>query len=195
MLSQDELRAMVGRDVYGSDGEKIGTVRQVYTDDRTDQPAWATLRTGLLGLKESFVPLSDAEISGGRLSVPHTKDHVNGAPNIDEDGQLTPDQEDELYAYYGRDDNARANDKAGNDEAANYKAAKYKAGRTGRGHFEAARTGRGSGPSSVAKQRRQSARARLRRYVVTDHVTAEPAVGDGRRERVDVEGGITRGYN
>ena len=72
MLGQ-EIDQIAGRDVYGADGEKIGTARQVYTDDQTGEPAWATVRTGLLGLKESFVPLTDAEMSGDRLTVPYTK--------------------------------------------------------------------------------------------------------------------------
>ena len=129
MLGQGEIDKVAGRDVYGSDGEKIGTARQVYTDDQTGEPAWATVRTGLLALKESFVPLSEADMSGGRLTVPYTKDYVKDAPNIDEDGHVTPDQEQELYAYYGRTD-----DNAGGD---------YKAGRTGRGHFEPRAPGAG----------------------------------------------------
>lgn len=101
MVTQDEMLQAVGSQVYGSDGEKIGKLGQVYLDDQTNEPAWATVNTGLLGTSESFVPLADASYSGDGLAVNHTKDKVKNAPNIDDDGHLTPEQERALYEYYG----------------------------------------------------------------------------------------------
>lgn len=102
MLSRDETLQAIGYDAYGSDGDKIGRVGQVFLDDQTDEPAWATVNTGLFGTKESFVPLANASLSGDRLQVAYPKDTVKGAPNVgDDDGHLTPDQERALYDYYG----------------------------------------------------------------------------------------------
>jgi len=102
MLNQDEARQAVGAQAYGSDGDKIGKVGQVYLDDQTDQPAWATVNTGLFGTSESFVPLNDASLTADGLVVAHTKDTVKDAPNVDDDdGRLTPEQERALYEYYG----------------------------------------------------------------------------------------------
>lgn len=54
-----------------------------------------------VGLKETFVPLSDAEIAGDALHVPFDKDKVKDAPNIEpEADHLTPDEEQRLYSYY-----------------------------------------------------------------------------------------------
>ena len=108
MLDQNNIDTIVDRDVYGSDGTKIGAARQVYVDDETGAPEWVTVRTGLFGTSESFVPLADATVSGDRVVVPYDKSFVKDAPNLREDGHLAPDQERELYAYYGRsDDNDR----------------------------------------------------------------------------------------
>ena len=175
MLGQ-EIDQIAGRDVYGADGEKIGTARQVYTDDQTGEPAWATVRTGLLGLKESFVPLTDAEMSGDRFTVPYTKGFVKDAPNIDEDGHITPDQEQELYAYYGRTSTTHARGDYGAGRTGGT------AGRLARVTRDADTEGYASGPTddamtvseervNVGKQRRESGRARLRKYVVTEQVT------------------------
>ena len=74
------------------------------------------VRTGLFGKKESFVPLQDATLEGDRLEVPFAKDKVKHAPSIDQDGQLSPDDEDELYRYYGSgraDDDDDQRDDAG----------------------------------------------------------------------------------
>ena len=40
--------------VYGSDGDKIGSVGQVYLDNDTHQPSWVTVNIGLFGTNESF---------------------------------------------------------------------------------------------------------------------------------------------
>ena len=107
MLDQNDIDTIVDRDVYGSDGTKIGAARQVYVDDETGAPEWVTVRTGLFGTSESFVPLADATVSGDRVVVPYDKSFVKDAPNLREDGHLTPEQERELYAYYGRSDSDR----------------------------------------------------------------------------------------
>jgi uncharacterized protein (TIGR02271 family) len=102
MLNENQVSDVIGSTAYGSDGEKIGKVGQVYFDENTDQPEWVTVNTGLFGTSESFIPLSDATFEGDRLTVSHTKDKVKGAPNVGNDGHLSPEEERRLYDYYGR---------------------------------------------------------------------------------------------
>jgi hypothetical protein len=52
------------REVVGSDGEKIGTVDEVYLDTADGEPEWLSVNTGLCGMKSSFVPLQGADPSG-----------------------------------------------------------------------------------------------------------------------------------
>ena len=104
MIDINDVRSVFGTDVYGSDGHKIGTAGQVYLDNGTGAPAWVAVRTGLFGRKESFVPLGDATLTGDRLEVPFDKDKVKHAPSIDQDGELGPSDEDELYRYYRPDE-------------------------------------------------------------------------------------------
>jgi uncharacterized protein (TIGR02271 family) len=89
--------------VYGTDGDKIGSVGQVYLDDQTNQPTFVTVRTGLFGMKETFVPVSKATSSQDGLQVPFDKAFVKDAPNIDADGSLTPEEERRIYEYYSLD--------------------------------------------------------------------------------------------
>ena len=100
MIPRDAVRNVYGTDVYSTDGDKIGSAGQVYLDNDTGNPAWVAVRTGLFGKKESFVPLQDATLSGERLEVPFGKDQVKHAPRIDQDGELSPADEDALYRYY-----------------------------------------------------------------------------------------------
>ena len=101
MITQNETERLQGVDVYGSDGGKIGSAGQVYLDDVSGEPEWVSVRTGLFGTKESFIPLREANLTGDRLEVPFGKDQVKDAPRIESDGDLSPAEEDELYTYYG----------------------------------------------------------------------------------------------
>jgi len=101
MITQSDLQTINGADVYESNGGKIGSAGQVYLDNQTGEPEWVSVRTGMFGTKESFVPLSDASLTGDRLQIPFDKDRVKGAPRIDSDAELSPADEDELYTYYG----------------------------------------------------------------------------------------------
>jgi uncharacterized protein (TIGR02271 family) len=92
---------LIGRDVYGRDHEKIGSVGQVYLADRTRQAEWATVRTGLFGMKESFVPLRGAHLESDGLLLPIDKEQVKDAPRVDVDGRLTEAEAAQLYRYYG----------------------------------------------------------------------------------------------
>ena len=87
--------------VVSSDGDRLGTIDQIYTSDSTGEPAWVTLKTGLFGTQESFVPLADASFDGDDIRVPVTKKAVHDAPRVDADGHLSVEEEDDLYRYYG----------------------------------------------------------------------------------------------
>jgi uncharacterized protein YrrD len=56
----DTVRAWHGRTMVDRDGSRIGSIDAVYLDDRTGQPEWALVNTGLFGTKSSFVPLAQA---------------------------------------------------------------------------------------------------------------------------------------
>ncbi|MEV8565338.1 PRC and DUF2382 domain-containing protein [Streptomyces sp. NPDC051322] len=96
--SPDEL---TGLTVYDVAGDKIGGVEQVYLDDQSGTPEWATVKTGLFGTKETFVPLEGARREGDALHIPHAKELVKGAPRLEAEQHLDLAQEQELYEHYG----------------------------------------------------------------------------------------------
>ncbi|WP_067499625.1 PRC and DUF2382 domain-containing protein [Actinoplanes sp. TFC3] len=116
MINRDSVRHVYGTDVYSTDGDKIGSAGQVYLDNDTGAPAWVAVRTGLFGKKESFVPLQDATLDGDRLEVPFAKDKVKQAPRIDQDGELSPADEDELYRYYRPGSDTAAGSGSGSED-------------------------------------------------------------------------------
>ena len=100
MVTQDQLRTLVGSTAYDRSGDKIGKVGAVYFDDQTDEPKWVTVSTGFFGTNESFVPFHGADFSGDRLTLGYEKAQIKDAPNIAEDGHLSPQEEEQLYRYY-----------------------------------------------------------------------------------------------
>ncbi|WP_328908467.1 PRC and DUF2382 domain-containing protein [Streptomyces sp. NBC_00234] len=90
-----------GLNVYDNEGEKVGSVGRVYVDDVTGKPDWITVKTGMFGMKESFVPLAGARRVASDLHISHPKDKVKDAPRVDADAHLSVTEEEELYRHYG----------------------------------------------------------------------------------------------
>jgi PRC-barrel domain len=101
--SIETVRGWRGRIMVDRDSNKIGEVVDIYLDNETDRPEWAVVRTGLFGLRSTFVPLAEAREVGDELQVPHQRSQVKQAPNIEPDGQLSAAEEAELYRHYGLD--------------------------------------------------------------------------------------------
>ena len=96
-----DLASLIGHNVYDSQGNKLGTAGRIYTSDANGAPEWVTVKTGLFGNKESFVPLNDASADDKGLHVAVSKDQVKDAPLLDADGHLSNAETGELYRHYG----------------------------------------------------------------------------------------------
>ena len=99
-LTQDDLARISAGNVISTSGDKIGGIGQIYVDDATGQPAWVTVKTGLFGTSESFVPLEGASLAGDDIQVAYDKDVIKNAPRVEADGKISREEEDQLYAYY-----------------------------------------------------------------------------------------------
>ena len=99
-FSVERLTQLRGSNVYSSEGDKIGSVDEIYVDEETDQPEWIGLGTGLLGKKRVLVPVEGADLRGDEIHVPYSKDQVKGAPNVDAD-EVSQETEQALYSHYG----------------------------------------------------------------------------------------------
>jgi len=100
MISSQNSASLVGVDVTDADGNRIGTVGQIFVDPATGTPTWATVKSGLFGTSHSFVPVEHADEVGGNLHLPFSKDAVKNAPRIADDGELSSVDEASLLAYY-----------------------------------------------------------------------------------------------
>src|SRR5690242_3589756 len=197
MIGTDTISRVIGQDVYDQSGEKIGSASEVYLDDESGQPEWVTVRTGMFGSKESFVPIRDADLTDDGLRVSVSKDKVKEAPRVDVDGHLSPQEEQELYRYYGLGGGTQmAGTETRGLETGTPDTVRGTAGYTETGDATGTVGHDTSGPTTddamtrseerlnVGTRTEEVGRARLRKYVVTENVTETVPVT---REEVRVE--------
>ncbi|MGX5187165.1 PRC-barrel domain-containing protein [Streptomyces avermitilis] len=102
MIHAADVREWRNRDVVDTEGHKIGVLEAVYVDTTTDEPAMATVRTGLpTRHRLTFVPLEDAIAGPGYLKVGYVRTLVKQAPSIGTDDVLPADQEEAIFKHYG----------------------------------------------------------------------------------------------
>jgi uncharacterized protein (TIGR02271 family) len=188
MLQQDQIQQAVGSTAYDSNGEKIGSVGQVFLDDETGHPEFATVNTGLFGTNESYVPISNAELSGDRLTVPFTKDQVKDAPNVSADnGHLDQSGERALYEHYGMGYTERSSDSGLPTGGADPDTTGTETGVVGHdtsGPTTDQAMTRSEERLDVGTTEQEAGRARLRKYVTTEQETVTVPV---KKERAVLE--------
>ncbi len=96
-----DFSAVRGGNAYDNDGSKVGSVDEVYTDKETGEPSFVTVNTGLFGSKTTFVPLADASVDGNDVRLPYDKSKIKDAPSIDPDAEISDEEQERLYEYYG----------------------------------------------------------------------------------------------
>jgi len=178
MTAPEQLQNVIGQNAVDAEGAKIGRIGQIYLDDRTGQPQWVTVSTGLFGSKESFAPLYGSRVEGDQLVLAVTKNMVKDAPNVENDGHLEESEVDALFQYYNGYLGEQVQTTTGNAEYAGSP-----------GHDT-------SGPNTddamtrseerlrVGTQQVETGRARLRKYIVTENVTTTVPVS---HEEVRIE--------
>jgi uncharacterized protein (TIGR02271 family) len=167
MPDVDTVRNWQGSTMVDRDGDRIGNIDAIYVDDQTGEPEWALVNTGFFGTRSTFVPIAQASASGDQVQVPFEKQRVKDAPNMDPDGHLSEQEEQELWRHYGLDYDDR--DTVGRDTS----------GPT----TDQAMT-RSEEELRVGTTQREAGRARLRKYVTTEQQTVTVPV---QREEVRVE--------
>ena len=101
MPAFDVARRWKGRVVLDRAGTKIGTIVDVYYDAEIDEPGWGLLNAADIGASLSLVPLGEAVEDGNELRVPYDRRFVERAPGMEPGDRLRPQEEAELYRYYG----------------------------------------------------------------------------------------------
>ena len=90
------------KEIFSSDGEKVGSVKDIYYDDTSGEPEWIGVGTGFLGMKERLVPVEKLSNEGDHLRVPFTKEKIAKEPDFHTEGDIIPERDElMLCSYFG----------------------------------------------------------------------------------------------
>lgn len=202
MANNREIRELLDSTAYDVDGDKLGSVNEVYINDTSGQPDFVEVNHGLFGLGSSLVPLRGHSLNGEELRLAFQKDRIKDAPNVDADAHLSNEDQAELYRHYGLADTDNVTEYTRDEHLhARPDAAVAGAGVAGAVDRDFDRTTdvdvdrdavvdndaeiiRSEERLSVDKERVNAGDVRLRKYVVHDTETIEVPV---EREEVVIE--------
>jgi uncharacterized protein (TIGR02271 family) len=91
-----------GYTVYDQNYDKIGKVDDLFVDEN-DQPEYIGVKMGFLGTRSTLIPMDLARVNDERqlIEVAADKETVKDGPTFDDDREITPDFEIEVYSYFG----------------------------------------------------------------------------------------------
>jgi uncharacterized protein (TIGR02271 family) len=168
-MAATDVAAWRGGTAVDRDGEKIGTIDEIYADAETGKPEWLAVKTGLFGMKLSFIPIAEASETGGDVRVPYDTQQVKHAPHAEPDGELSQEEEADLYRHYGLDYSEARSD-SGLSENSGRQTGDQPVGHDTSGPTTDDAMTRSEEELKVGTASRESGRARLRKYVVTEQV-------------------------
>jgi uncharacterized protein (TIGR02271 family) len=177
MPTIQDVQTWKGQTLFGPDNDKIGDIADVYLDRQSGEPEWLAVKTGMFGSSISFVPIQEASSGGDGVTVPYDKAKVKDAPTAEADGELSPEEEQRLYEHYGVSWGEFDYDRE-------YESDRQPVGRDTSGPTTDDAMTRSEEELAVGKTQRETGRARLRKFVVTEQVQTTVPV---QREEVRVE--------
>jgi uncharacterized protein (TIGR02271 family) len=100
-FTEVELR-YAGYTVYDQSYEKIGNVDDLFVDEN-DSPEYIGVKMGFLGTRTTLIPFEMVRVNDARqvIKVAADKETLKNGPTFDDDREITPQFENEVYSYYG----------------------------------------------------------------------------------------------
>ncbi len=91
-----------GYTVCDQDYEKIGKVDDLFVDEN-DSPEYIGVKMGFLGTRTTLIPFEMVRVNDERqlIKVAADKETLKNGPTFDDDREITPEFENEVYFYYG----------------------------------------------------------------------------------------------
>ena len=101
-FTEDVAHRFAGYTVYDQSYEKIGNVDDLFVDE-SDHPEYIGVKMGFLGTRTTLIPFQMARINDARqvIKVAADKETLKNGPTFDDDREITPEFEKEVYSYYG----------------------------------------------------------------------------------------------
>ncbi len=101
-FTEEVAHRYAGYTVYDQSYEKIGNGEDLFLD-KSDYPEYIGVKIGFLGTRTTLIPYQMARVNDARqlIEVAAEKERLKNGPTFDEDREITPEFENEVYSYYG----------------------------------------------------------------------------------------------
>lgn len=99
----EETGELPGREVLDQVGGKVGKVKGLLAPGGEGEPMWVTieLKEGMVGSRLAVVPYARLKDESGVVTVPYSFQHIQEAPEVDVDGEISVEDDQSLRDYYG----------------------------------------------------------------------------------------------
>jgi uncharacterized protein (TIGR02271 family) len=185
-----------GYTVYDQHYEELGKVDDLFLDEN-DQPEYIGVKMGFLGTRTTLIPFELARVNDARqiIEVAADKETVKNGPTFDDDREVTPEFENEVYSYYGlqRPSTIEESGTYGAYHAEQSTQTTGVANPTDVSYEDEVRVQRSEEELRVGTRERKAGSIRVRKRVRTDHERIEVPTRheEVTIERVPVEGEAT----
>jgi hypothetical protein len=100
-FTEEVAHRLAGYTLYDQSYQKIGNVDDLFLD-QSDHPEYIGVRMGFLGTRTTLIPFQMAKVNDARqlIEVAADKETLKNAPTFDDDREITPQFENEVYSYY-----------------------------------------------------------------------------------------------
>ena len=92
-----------GKTLLDRDGERIGTIEEIFLVEETGRPEWALVRLGRVRGRTTLVPLQGARPVADGVRSGVDKAVVSDAPAVDADAEPSDAEVNAIYRHYGID--------------------------------------------------------------------------------------------
>jgi hypothetical protein len=99
VITEQDVPKLPGRSLVGNNDEVLGVIDSVYRDVDNDEPLFAAVVFQDQG--QRLVPLLHAELQDEAVTVPYALELVSAAPAFADHDDLTPLEEQTVFAHYG----------------------------------------------------------------------------------------------
>ncbi len=194
-ITGDSLEQMIDYKVIDQDGDSVGTLHSLWSDPTTGTVEFLGVKTGWLFGQNHVVPAEKAELDESQnvVRLPYTSLFVKEAPSMSADAEISEEEEEKIYHYYGlgREDNVASADQS-DSTSSDFDKVSGAAG----GSSLTSASGQDEGSSNFDTPTGGVAGAgRLRRTVRTDTVGTEesPSLATGAAGHAPTAGEAVRG--
>jgi hypothetical protein len=101
-FTEEVAHRFAGYTVYDRSYEKMGNVDDLFLDE-SDHPEYIGVKMGFLGTRTTLIPFEMVRVNDARqlIEVAADKETLKNGPTFDDDREITPQFEKEVYSYYG----------------------------------------------------------------------------------------------